>query len=101
MPKNININNYSFFEKLTELPFIEEIYLYGSRARGDNTERADIDLAIKLTDDDQNKWHEIMETIESADTLLEIDYLKINDCTNEKLLKNITEDGVLLYEKGK
>lgn len=37
---------YQFFKKLTELPFIDEILLYGSRARKDNAERSDIDLAV-------------------------------------------------------
>ncbi|WP_341790402.1 nucleotidyltransferase domain-containing protein [Rickettsia endosymbiont of Polydrusus tereticollis] len=33
---------------LTKLPFIKEIWLFGSRARGDNNERADIDIAYPL-----------------------------------------------------
>ncbi|WP_410526187.1 nucleotidyltransferase domain-containing protein [Rickettsia endosymbiont of Urophora cardui] len=41
-----DIKSYLFMEKLESLPFIEEIWLFGSRARGDNNERSDIDLAI-------------------------------------------------------
>ncbi len=38
--------NYQFIEKLKALPFIAEIWLFGSRARGDNGKKSDIDLAI-------------------------------------------------------
>lgn len=38
--------DYQFIEKLTTLPFIDEIWLFGSRARKDNHRRSDIDLAI-------------------------------------------------------
>ena len=40
------LNSYRFIRQLTELDFIEQIWLFGSRARGDNQERSDIDLAI-------------------------------------------------------
>lgn len=44
---------YNFLEKLKSLDFVEEIWLFGSRARGDNTLRSDIDIAIitKLASD--------------------------------------------------
>ena len=41
-----DINRYDFIKKLKALPFVERIILFGSRARGDNLPRADIDLAI-------------------------------------------------------
>lgn len=28
------------------LPFVERVYLFGSRARGDHAPRADVDLAV-------------------------------------------------------
>lgn len=40
------VSSFIFFKKLTELSFIEKFILFGSRARGDNQERADIDLSI-------------------------------------------------------
>ncbi len=40
------ILQYKFLESLKSLPFISEIWLFGSRARMDNQERSDIDLAI-------------------------------------------------------
>ena len=40
------LQEYDFFQNLTKLPFVEQIWLYGSRARNTNAERSDIDLAI-------------------------------------------------------
>jgi len=82
--------NYNFLQKLKSLPCIEEIYLYGSRARGDNLPRFDIDLAIVAPHATKEEWSKIMQIIENADTLLEID---------EQLRKNILIDHKILYKK--
>lgn len=34
------------FDKLKDLPFINEIWFFGSRARGDHNIKSDIDFAI-------------------------------------------------------
>jgi hypothetical protein len=41
MPRDIS--SYHFIAQLTQLPFVEQILLFGSRAREDNAELADID----------------------------------------------------------
>jgi len=46
----MDVTNYGFFARLTELPYIKEIWLFGSRARGDNQDKADIDLAVFCPD---------------------------------------------------
>ena len=43
---NFDISNYNFFHQLKLLPFVQKIYLYGSRAKGDSTPSSDIDIAI-------------------------------------------------------
>lgn len=96
------IRDYKFIAQLQALPYIEEIWLFGSRARNDNQERADIDLAIlcpKATDVD---WLKIMEIIEESDTLLKIDCIRFekNHISNE-LYQNILKDKQVLYAKNK
>ncbi len=44
--KSFEMTQYAFYQQLRDLPFIEKIVLFGSRARGDNKPRSDIDLAI-------------------------------------------------------
>ena len=96
----MDITSYEFYHALTQLTFVEEIRLFGSRARGDNQERADIDLAIvcpKATDRD---WSVIEEIIDDADTLLKIDCVRFDALSNNSpLKKSIEREGIKLYEK--
>ena len=36
------LESYHFIEKIEKLPFVKRVILYGSRGRGDNRERSDI-----------------------------------------------------------
>lgn len=42
----MQLTDYHFLQQIADLPFVDAIYLFGSRARGDHRERSDIDLAI-------------------------------------------------------
>ena len=92
--------SYLFLEELKKLPFVEEIWLFGSRARGDYEERSDIDLAIvcpKATDAD---WLKVMKIVDEPDTLLKIDCIKFNEAElPEDFCKNILKDKRILYMK--
>ncbi len=52
----MNIKSYDFYHKLRSLSFIQAIWLYGSRARGDNSLTSDIDLAIVCPSASQSEW---------------------------------------------
>lgn len=91
-----DILQYEFLKQLKALPFVRTIYLFGSRARGDNEERSDIDLAISC--DPDAKWHLVSEILEEADTLLEIDYIDL-DRAAEDIKENTYRDGIKLYER--
>lgn len=94
-----DITAYNFFAKLTALPFVEAVYLYGSRARGDASATSDIDLAIACIDADAVLWQEVIDIIEEADTLLKIDCVRLDTLHEGRLRTNILEDGVQLYGK--
>ncbi len=100
MLKNLpaDLNRYKFFDVLAALPFVEAIYLYGSRARGDNRNRSDIDLAIRYGDDDPYYRSAVHGILDTADTLLSIDCVDMNKTTKE-LREAISEEGILLYEQ--
>ena len=53
---------------------INKVYLYGSYARGDAKNTSDIDIAIKFK------------------------VVCLNNLSKKKLLKNITKEGILIYE---
>ena len=94
------IKNYQFIEKLKLLPWVDAIWLFGSRARGDNEDRADIDLAILCPTASNQNWLQVKEIIENADTLLKIDCVRFDKVSlNSKLKTNIMNDKKVLYEK--
>lgn len=70
--------DYEFIEKLKKLQYIEEIWLFGSRARGDNRDKSDIDIAIISSSATAKEWDFIVDIIENADTLLKIDCLRFD-----------------------
>lgn len=95
-----NITDYAFFKKLQDLSYVKRIILYGSRARGDNRERSDIDIAIECPHASEKDWRTIEDIVLHADTLLPIDCIRFDELseTNE-LKKNIEDQGVILYQK--
>lgn len=94
------ILHYQFIQDIFELPFVEVIYLFGSRARGDYQERSDIDLAISCSHMEGKDWSKVMTIIENADTLLKVDCVHLEQA-NLGLKEKIMKEGVVLYDKHK
>lgn len=74
---------------------IDKVLLFGSRARGDNKKRSDIDLAVtggnitgfRLAVDDEIR------------TLLMFDVVNLDEPVQTPLRKSIEQEGIVLYEK--
>jgi predicted nucleotidyltransferase len=96
---SMEINKYLFLEKLKKLDFIESIWLFGSRARIDNSKKSDIDLAIVCPNATIKDWFKVITIIENADTLLKIDCIRIDDKLDKDLRKNINRDKKIIYEQ--
>mgnify|MGYP000069738877 CR=1 FL=1 len=74
---------------------VEKVILFGSRARGTNTERSDIDIAVYGGDFDSFYW-DIKEKVHS---LLMFDVVE-NRCRNfRRIEERNKKDGVVIYEK--
>lgn len=96
----MNKLGYQFIEKLKKLPFIDEIWLFGSRARGDDRKKSDIDLAIVCHNSTDNDWIKVMDIVENSDTLLKIDCIKFDqNIISEELCNNILKDKMVIYVK--
>lgn len=94
------IRSLLFFKDLTKLTFIEKIYLYGSRARGDHKSRSDIDLAIFCPQASDDDWYLVLDLVDQADTLLKIDCVRFDRLADENpLKKSIIQDEIILYQK--
>lgn len=78
---------------------IEKAVLFGSRARGDNSERSDYDIAIygKTTGAIQSEIRYFCS--DTLMTLHKIDLVFVNEKTYPKLLENIEKEGVVIYGK--
>lgn len=74
---------------------VDRIVLFGSRARGDNMDRSDVDLAVYGGDFDAFYWN-IKENIHS---LLLFDMLRMDGKVSKDMEKEIERDGIILYEK--
>lgn len=79
---------------------VDQIFLFGSRARGDHRPVSDIDLAVFLLPE-SNCTGRLTSDIEDLNTLFKIDTIIINENTDPNLLANIKKEGVLLYERTK
>ena len=95
-----DIVDYAFLKQLKNLAFVDEIWLFGSRARGDCSPRSDIDLAILCNDEEESDWLKVIDIIENADSLLKIDCIKFDrNFLSDELIQNIMKDKKVLYAK--
>lgn len=79
---------------------IEQILLFGSRARGNNKPKSDIDLAVFPLPGFSNRGR-LSSDLDDIDTLLKLDIVFIDKQSDPKLLENIEREGVILYERSK
>lgn len=74
---------------------VEQVILFGSRARGDHRERSDVNLAIR----GGNSVDFITIVDEDIPTLLMFDIVDLNKPVPSELLEAINFEGVTIYEK--
>jgi predicted nucleotidyltransferase len=77
---------------------VERIILFGSRARGDNRARSDIDIAVACPRANQREWLDICDAVDDADTLLPVDMVRL-DTAGEPIKARILREGRVLYER--
>ena len=76
---------------------INKVILFGSRARGDNTERSDIDIDIAVYSGDFDSFY--WDVKEKVHSLLSFDVVEADKPISEELKQEIEKDGVIIYEK--
>ena len=75
---------------------INKVVLFGSRARGDNDLKSDIDLAV-YCDGDLSLFIEEIEN--TTHTLLEFDFSDMNNIVDDFFIEQVEKEGIVLYEK--
>ena len=85
-----------------------QVWLYGSKARGDYNESSDMDIMIIVDEDasidkevDTDKYNMVMSILERYDELLSIMTYTVTDFNSDAipLHRNIKREGVLFYDK--
>ena len=74
---------------------VRKVVLFGSRARGDNSERSDIDLAVS----GGNFLDFAFDVDEEVSTLLKFDVVNFDTKLAPDFRAEIERDGVVIYEK--
>lgn len=96
---NLNLDKQiidEIIEICKKYEYIEKVVLFGSRARGDNDLKSDIDLAIYSN----KSINEFIEDVEmNTKTLLEYDYTHMGTVKDEFFLEQIKKEGIVIYEK--
>jgi uncharacterized protein len=76
--------------------YINKVILFGSRARGDNLVKSDIDLAVYA----DNPIIEFIEDIENnTHTLLEFDFSDMKNVNDIFFIEQVEKEGIIIYEK--
>lgn len=68
---------------------MQEVILYGSRAKGTAMERNDIDIAVSGVDN----FESLVEKVEELPTLFSVDLVNMDTCRNRLLLEDIRQYG--------
>ena len=76
---------------------VERLVLFGSRARGTNSERSDVDLAVYGGDFDRFYW----DVQEKTWSLLRFDLIDMSGHVSGELINEIERDGKVIYEKNR
>ncbi|MCD8331677.1 MAG: nucleotidyltransferase domain-containing protein [Oscillospiraceae bacterium] len=87
---------YHQLARLAQQYQARRLVLFGSRSRGDNHERSDIDLAVYGMPE-QNRGAFWLEA-EELPTLLKLDIVYVSPDMNPAFLHEIEKDGVTLYD---
>lgn len=95
MQLNLNEKIITAIAALAQKHDVRRVILFGSRARGDNKERSDIDLAVS-----GGKTSAFIADAETEiPTLLQLDIVDLDKPLQAELLQMIKTEGVILYEK--
>ena len=92
--EKLKLDLESIFKKYKE---IEKVVLFGSRARQDNKYNSDIDLCLFGENITHLIQAKVTMDIEEINTPLSFDILNFNELTKQKLIENIKNEGIVIY----
>ena len=72
------------------------VYLFGSRAAGNETETSDLDIAVSAAEDVSNELSLAREMIEESNIPFLVDLVDLRDVP-EVLVRRVREEGILIW----
>lgn len=78
---------------------VDRLLLYGSRARGDYSNRSDIDLALDAPTMDITDFADFLVALNDLPCLFKIDLLRLQDLQNPNLHAQIAKDAITLFAR--
>lgn len=89
----------SVIEQAVKLLKPRRIILFGSRARGDASERSDYDFAFELTRNGASSWSRFsLDAEATTPTLKKLDLVRLDEI-DEDFKKRILSEGIVVYEQ--
>lgn len=80
-----------------EIEEIQEVTLFGSRAKNTYKQTSDIDLAIRVIEDSKKLL--LIRKLDEIRCALKFDVLNIKHIKNEQLIYDIQNEGIIIYSK--
>jgi len=78
-------------------PTVKEVRVFGSRATGQSRRASDIDLAISAPAATPKEWADISEALENAPLIYELDIVRPEQTTNQRLKEKIAREGITVF----
>jgi predicted nucleotidyltransferase len=78
-------------------PAVREVRVFGSRANGTARRASDLDLAISAPLATAREWAELCDALENAPLIYELDLVRTEQTTNDRLKQKIATEGVTVY----
>jgi predicted nucleotidyltransferase len=85
-------------EAFRRFPWVREVWVYGSRARGQARMNSDIDLAVEAEGASDVEWGRLTSTLDELPIILRIDCLRLDETVPAKLREQMDRDRLLLFE---
>jgi uncharacterized protein len=83
------------------LPAVREVRVFGSRASGQARRASDLDLAIFAPDATASQWADICDALENAPLIYELDLMRPDQTTSQRLKEKIEREGISIYPEGR
>ena len=84
-------------ETLRRFGFVREVRVFGSRATGTARRASDLDLAISAPTASNSEWADLCDALENAPLIYELDLVRAEHTTNQRLQEKIAREGVTVF----